>query len=269
MLHVSPPSVSRMLRHSEMLAGMSFFSRTSSGFVPTPEVVALMEDLEEIHDGILRINRRLDAALNPTEGRLTIGVSPGLGVSLVPQALAAMRRERPDVNIAFDVLHRDEIATKLILQQVDLAMAIFDVEDPRIESQQLAEGRLVCLVPEGHRLAGRTSIGLSELADETFVGFNASQFQQVMIDDLLTRSGVTLRPKLRVRLTVSAYFMVQNGLGIALLDSFTVASAKSHGVCVVPLKEILPFQLRLFFNREAPLSQIAMSFLSHVTGGLK
>jgi DNA-binding transcriptional LysR family regulator len=244
------------------VAGIPFFVRTASGFVPTPEVQALMDDLEGIHDNILNINRRLEAAKAPTEGRLAIGVSPGLGVSLVPRALVAMRREHPGVQVEFDVLHREEFVAQLVLQQVDLALAIFDLEDPRIETTALAEGGLVCLLPDTHRLARRRTVSIGDLAGEPFIGFNEHQFQQTMIDGLLARSGVTLKPAMRVRLTVSAYFMVQSGLGIALLDNFTVAGPLPPGLRAVPLDEHVPFTLRLFHNPTAPLSQVAQGFVA-------
>lgn len=264
MLNVSSPSVSRMLRHAESLAGMVFFDRTTAGFIPRPEIAELLTDLESIHDGILRVNKRLNAAQRPMEGTLAIGVSPGLGVSLAPRAISAMHRQWPDVKITFDVLHRDEFANQLMLQTVDLAMAIFDVNDPRIESVPIADGRLVCLVPRDHRLADRTEVSLHDLKDEDLIGFNEQQFQQAMIERLAERAGVTFRPKLRVRLTVSAFFMVANGVGVALLDSFTVQDSPSDRVRIIPLKEEARFCLRLFHSRNTPLSQISESFLQHV-----
>ncbi|RYH11351.1 LysR family transcriptional regulator [Tropicimonas sp. IMCC6043] len=264
MLNVSPPSVSRMLKHSESLVGMSFFDRTANGFVPRPEIAELLTDLEAVHDGILRVNRRLEAAQRPIGGKLAIGTSPGLGVSLVPRAIKAMYRELPDVELTFDVLHRDEFASQLLLQNVDLAMAIFDVDDPRIDSVPIDAGRLVCLVPADHRLAHRDVIALADLQTEDIIGFNQSQFQQAMIERLLEQAGVRLRPFLRVRLTVSAYFMVANGAGVALLDSFTVGEAPSDRVKVIPLKEQAGFTLRLFHSRHTPLSQIAELFIRHI-----
>lgn len=264
MLNVSPPSVSRMLRHAESVVGMAFFERTRNGFIPRPEIDELLHDLEAVHDGILRVNRRLSAAQRPVGGRLAVGVSPGLGVSLAPRAIAAMQHEMPDAEISFDVLHREEFAPQLLLQTVDLAMAIFDVDDPRIEGVPLAEGRLMCLVPADHRLASAEAISVHDLRDENLIGFNHQQFQQAMIERIARDAGVSLTPMLRVRLTVSAFFMVASGIGVALLDSFTVTKAPSDRVKAIPLREEALFTLRMFHARDLPLSRIAEAFLRHV-----
>ncbi|MEO4044180.1 LysR family transcriptional regulator [Hoeflea sp. CAU 1731] len=269
MLHVSTPSVSRMLRHSESVVGIPFFDRGPHGFVPTPEAATLMDDLEAIHDRVVRLNRRLAVARGQQEGELSIGVSPGLGLSIVPHALASLHAEKPDIDLSLDVLYIEEIVPQLLIQQVDLALTIYDIDDPRIISRRLGEGRLICLTPKTHPLAGRRAVSVRELAGEPFVGFHGHQFQQKMIEELCQKSNVIIDPLIRVRLTVSALAMVRHGLGITLLDSLTAHGAEDYGVCPVPLEEEVAFPLNLFYNPSAPLSQIAEVFAGMVEGQIR
>ena len=91
LLNVSPPGVSRMIRHLEGATGVRFFLRRAGSFVPTPEARGIFESLESIHHRLQDINRRLSLAGEGRVPRLAIGTSPGLGVSLIPRALAAIR----------------------------------------------------------------------------------------------------------------------------------------------------------------------------------
>jgi DNA-binding transcriptional LysR family regulator len=264
MLNVSPPSVSRMLKHTEAVSGVRFFVRGPSGFVATPEARALLDDLEEIHARILRINRRIDGVGDAADERLAIGTTPGLGFHVAPESLRRLYRSAPQLRLFVDTLHVDEIVPSLLLGQVDLALTIFDMQDPRVEVTRLAAGRMEALVPDGHALARRDSVSFAELAAWPFIGFEDRAFQQRLIMDLAERTGARPEMNVRVRLMVSACLMVRQGFGVTIMDSFTAAGDGVPGTRTVPLEEDIPIYLNLVHAPEAPLSHIAERYVDIV-----
>lgn len=265
MLNVSPPSVSRMLKHTESAAGVRFFERGPSGFVPTPEARALLGDLEEIHDRILRINRRIEGVGEATDERLAIGTSPGLGLSVAPEALRRLHQAAPNLRLFVDTLHLDEIVPGLLLGRVDLALTIFDMQDPRVTVSRLGQGRMMALVPEGHPLADRAVVAFADLAAYPFIGFEERAFQQQLIERLAAETGVRLSIDVRVRLVVTACFLVRQGFGVTLMDSFTITGDVVPGVVAIPLVEDIPISLNVVHTPEAPVSFNAERFLNIVS----
>ncbi|MEQ9327799.1 MAG: LysR family transcriptional regulator [Rhodospirillales bacterium] len=264
MLNVSPPSVSRMLKHTEAVSGVRFFERGPSGFVATPEARALLGDLEEIHARIIRINRRIEGVGDAAGERLAIGTTPGLGFHVAPESLRRLYRSAPHLRLFVDTLHVDEIVPALLLGQVDLALTIFDMQDPRVEVTSLAAGRMEALVPEGHPLAGRDKVSFAELATWPFIGFEDRAFQQRLITDLSERTGAKPEMNVRVRLMVSACLMVRQGFGVTIMDSFTAAGDGVPGTRTVPLVEDIPIYLNLVHAPQAPLSHIAERYVGIV-----
>jgi DNA-binding transcriptional LysR family regulator len=260
MLNVSPAAVSRMLKHTESQIGYQLFSRGPQGFVATPEAADLLDELEEVHIRLKRIQDRLQQG-QMEERSIRIGASPGLGLSLVPKALARMKHVDPTFQFELDVLHIDEIVPHLEVGECDFALTIFEVGDPRVQCRKLAEAELICLVGEAHQLANHSSVSLQELARNDLVGFDRSSFQQRMIDQLFADQSLAPRYRARARLMVTACALVREGLGATLLDAFTVFGEAPTGTRAVSLEQTFRFPLNVITSRKSPLSQTSHAFL--------
>lgn len=268
MLNVSPAAVSRMLRHTESQIGFELFSRGRHGFTPTPEAADLLDDLEEVHARIKRVQDRLQQS--ELAGRsLRIGASSGLGLSLVPRAVARTKALDPAFEFELDVLHIDEIVPHLELGACDFALTIFDVDDPRVGCRKLAVGELVCLVPDDHVLSACEHVSLTEIAKHNLVGFDRRSFQQRMIDRLFAAQSLQPHYGSRARLMVTACALVREGLGITLIDEFTVFGNPLPGTKIIRIENGPHFPLNLVTNPKAPLSQKALSFLAVLRRMLK
>ena len=49
-LNVSPPGVSRLLKHTEETLGLRLFERRAGLFAPAPEAAPVFEQLQQIHE---------------------------------------------------------------------------------------------------------------------------------------------------------------------------------------------------------------------------
>lgn len=263
LLNVSAPAVSRMLRHTESQIGFALFSRTSAGFVPTPEARDLMGDLEQVHAGLTRIDARLSAA-RQRPALLRIGSSPGLGMTLVPRALARMRERAPDFRFELGALHFDEVLTQLELRRYEFALTIYEIDDPRLSIRTLARAPFVCLMPDDHPLAGRDSVGLAEIATHDLIGYDPSSFQQKLIDRFFADLGLTPTYVARCRLMNTACALTQERIGLTLLDQFTVLDRPPAGTRTARVEIAHSFPLNVITLIEAPISLEADRFLSEL-----
>lgn len=263
LLNVSAAAVSRMLRHTETHIGFALFSRTSKGFIPTPEANALMEDLESVHSGLSRIQARL-AQRERTDVSLRFGTSPGLGLGLVPKSLSEMQRRVPRFHFELAVVHIKEILPQLEFRQLDFALTIYDIDDPRLSTRRLAEAPLVCLMSENHPLSGRKEVTLEEIAAHPLVGYDPLSFQQQLIDELFQNRGLKPEYRARCRLMNSACALVQENLGLTLLDQFTVYSRLPAGTTMARLDLDYRFPLNVITMKDAPLSRDAERYFSEV-----
>lgn len=263
LLNVSPAAVSRMLRHTESQIGFALFSRTTSGFVPTPEARDLVDDLEQVHSGLHRIQTRLSAG-RERPVLLRIGSSPGLGMTVVPRALARMRRKAPDFQFELGALHVDEVLTQLEFRRYDFAMTIYEIDDPRLSIRTLARAPFVCLMPEDHPLAEHDTVSLHQIARHDLIGYDPASFQQRLIDRFFSDLGLTPFYVARCRLMNTACALTQERIGLTLLDQFTVFDRPPQGTRAARVELDFRFPLNVITLTEAPLSVESERFLKEL-----
>ena len=112
-LNVSQPSVSKMLRHAEILLGFQLFQRTSGGLVPTEDAHSLFADVSEIQDRVHALReagRNLRARLG---GTLRISALPSLALDALPTAVARFMRTHENVKFDLQTVHHDDLLRKL------------------------------------------------------------------------------------------------------------------------------------------------------------
>ena len=90
-LHITQPAVSAVLKHTEQQLKMKLFERIGGRLHPTPEVLTLLPDLEEIFGRIDTMGRALQEMRDGRTGKLVLATSPTLVNAFVPQAVAALR----------------------------------------------------------------------------------------------------------------------------------------------------------------------------------
>jgi DNA-binding transcriptional LysR family regulator len=170
-LHISQPSLSAALKQLERQLGVELLERRGRGIALTAAGTLLLErgrGLVEHADGVVaEIRARGDAPA----GRLRLGLSPTARYGIVPGLLAVCASEAPAA-----MIYTSEETTGALLRDVsqgrlDLAVT-FCVESQvpdGVELLLLRDEPAVVHVPSDHRLAGRPTVALADLADETIL----------------------------------------------------------------------------------------------------
>jgi DNA-binding transcriptional LysR family regulator len=241
MLGTSQPGLSRMLGHMEDRLQFRLFDRTRGRLVPTQEAGVLFEEIERIYKGfddLAHVIRRLAKGEDKT---FRVGASPSLGHSILPQMLARLSANYPGLTIQFDILSVEQAIDYLALQRGEYALTVFPIDHPNILSSRIGAGRMVCAVPSHHPLADRDRIGVADLA--------GAQLQSFRPDT----------PHGRI-IAETAVAFVANGMGVALVDSFTAMQPHADTVRFLEFED--PGVLPVYINRnmESPRAIIGETF---------
>lgn len=160
-LGVSQPAMSQALRHCEDRVGFALFRRHAGRLTPTAEATALWPEAERLfHE--LHSFRSLTRDLGGRQGGLLrLGTTSSLGVSLVPKAVAQLRREWPLARISVNLMPVRELGEALLAHAyIDFATAergVFKL----MFSQTRTHGRSPELLQKGKETFG---VLLSQLA---------------------------------------------------------------------------------------------------------
>jgi DNA-binding transcriptional LysR family regulator len=260
MLGTSQPGLSRMLGHMEDKLHFRLFDRTRGRLVPTQEARILFDEIEHIYKGFEDLNHVIKRLAKGEDRTFRVGASPSLGHSVVPKMLARLTANYPGLTIQFDILSVEQASDYLALQRGDYALTVFPIDHPNILSSRIGVGRMVCAVPASHPLADRDRISVADIADERLQSFRPDTPHGRIIADMFVRAGQVLEVDTYIRFAETAVAFVANGMGVALVDSFTAMQAHAETVRFLEFDD--PGTLPVYINRnlESPRAIIGETF---------
>lgn len=169
--------------------------------MPLQEIGAAMADVAE--------------AADPDHGTIRFGFPLTMGAGEVPDLLAAFTRENPGIRLDLRQAHGAELVDDLMRGVLDLAIII--PPPPEVPHEILAKQRIVAVVPVDHRLAGRASISVEQLADEAFISTPDSYNLRALTDRWCRDAGFAPRVMTEVTEFSTIREFVGRGMGVALL----------------------------------------------------
>ena len=167
--HRTQPAVSRALARLERDVGSELFQRVGRGMTLTPAGREMVEHARRIVESFDRGVRAVQDITAPGGGFVPVECLHTLGTWLVPELIRGFRAERPAVR--FDLRQHGDagLVDDLLDGVVDLAITGDRPTHPNIESRRLLLEPLRLVLPPDHRLAGRRSARLADVAGETFM----------------------------------------------------------------------------------------------------
>jgi DNA-binding transcriptional LysR family regulator len=240
-LHLSQASVSRQLQRLEAALGAQLFHRREGRpLALTPAGQRILDSADAYLDELDRRWSRLQTlAVQQTE-RITIGLGPGM--MMLPEAVAAMARfrsEHPDVESS--VVERTSARTtlrELLAGEVDLAIAPLRAEDrsEELEIIDVLPLSLHVMMSAEHRLAGRTTLSIYDLAGETFA-FREGGDGLAAFVLACSQAGVHPRIDHLVEDMMTLLALVRNNeaVNIGLADQASMPGRMVSGFALVPL----------------------------------
>ena len=257
LLNVSAPGVSRVMKHAEDLLGVKLFARRHGRFVPTPEVKTIIDRINEVHRNLMNLQWSVENLKRGGSSVFSFASVPSIAQFVMPRAMRRLRDRYPALVMNVDIVKIEEAIDYILLKRGELVALSYRLDHPGITSYALAEGELVALVPEGHPLAQRPTIAVAELVDYPLIGVDARDPYGRVIADAFYSHGLSFELSLKVRFAQTVISLVQQNLGVAVIDEFSVATEQIPGIVRVPFAEPTPFAAFVAVNADTPESMFA------------
>ena len=165
-LLVAQPSLSRQIRHLEAQLGARLFDRTPQGTQLTEAGEVFLPHARALLRSAAQAAAATRAAAQPS--RITIGYTAGL---IVTPAVRNLRRQHPDADAQTLHLEWNEPREALLDHRVDAAVTRLPIRTDGLHVTILYDEPRLLLVPLDHRLAGKESVTLDDIADEPIPRF--------------------------------------------------------------------------------------------------
>jgi DNA-binding transcriptional LysR family regulator len=160
-LLIAQPSLSRQIRRLEQQLGARLFDRTPQGTELTEAGTVFLPQAKAMLRAAAQAAAATRAAAAPS--RITIGYTAGL---IITPAVRQLRRQQPDADVRSLHLEWNEPRTALLDHQVDAAVTRLPLRTEGLHVTILYDEPRLLMVPLDHRLAGKESVTLDDIADE-------------------------------------------------------------------------------------------------------
>ena len=160
-LHITQPSLSRQVRRLEEQLGARLLDRTPQGTRLTEAGEVFLPRAKGLLRATALAAAETRAAAEPS--RLTVGYMANL---FVTPAVREVRRRHPDADVHVVRLAYDDVSAALFERRVDVVVARLPFSTDELEVTILYDEPRVLLVPLDHRLAGKESVTVDDIADE-------------------------------------------------------------------------------------------------------
>jgi DNA-binding transcriptional LysR family regulator len=155
---------------------------------------------------------------------------------LLPGTLAELERGGSEVRLELVELEVRESDRALRDGRVDLCFVPRSALGDGIESEELLRDPWIAVVPEVHRLAGRETAHLADLAGETVIVLERDDDWRDASRAVIAQLGSAVRPGLRASGPSVALCLVRAGMGICVLPA-TAINAFVPGLRVIVLED--------------------------------
>ncbi|MFK0118100.1 LysR family transcriptional regulator [Streptomyces sp. NPDC090994] len=228
-LRVAQPSVSQQIRGLERELGVSLFSRTPVGLVPTAAGRAFLRDAEVAVRAARRAKATARAGAGDLEGELVVAAQMGLGTRQLPGALSALRRRFPRLEITvFEEANPAELERLARRGAVDLGLIGGLCEEGLYEGHHLGDEEFVVVLSPEHAQLAADRVGLRDVAREPWVRFDQASALDGVLRDVLRDNGLAPTTVARVSQTATAVRWAAHGLGVTLLPASAVPPGFEH-----------------------------------------
>ena len=237
MLRVSAPGVSRLVRHTEDSLGVRLFERRGGLFIPAIEANAIFDQISRVFGGIENLNLAVDQLQRGATADLAFASAPSIAQFIAARALRHVRARWPDLFVDLHILKIEETIDYLMLERGEFVMMSFPVQNAAVQNDLAAEGRLVAIVPEGHALAARGRVSIHDLVRHPMVGVDPADPYGAILAQPLRDQGLPVDYAMRGRFAQTVVSLVRHGMGVAVIDEFSVAELYMPGVVRLSLTE--------------------------------
>ena len=250
--HVGQPALSQQVSRLEKELGVSLFTRNSRGAVLTEAGREFVRRAQEIVQRADALQAEMSLYAGVRKGTLNLGIITSLQCIDFGGLLSAFCGSYPDVsvNIVQDGTHR--LLEQLVDRKIDAAFLNRPVSGlpSGLEFLRLGEDVYSLAVSSLHPLAKRGQVSLAELGEEHFIFHQTGQVASELCLTACREAGFEPRIVCRSASPTTGLYMVQGGLGVALLPAEEFSTRKLDRIVELKLKERIVKEVGVAWRRD-------------------
>ncbi|MDM0078649.1 LysR family transcriptional regulator [Variovorax sp. J2P1-59] len=218
-LNMTQPPLTRQIQLLEHEVGVRLLERTGGNVRLTPAGAVFLAEAEDILRRSQAATLAARRAMRADAGSVTMGFIPAASFTLLPQLLAAVQAQLPDVQVVLREMQTVEQIEAIGTDRIELGIVRPFAPRAFTESVAIFREPFVLAMPAQHKLVDQASLPLSALDGEAFIEFcpSESRYLYELVAGRLRAQGVAPETVQTLSHTHSILSLVDAGVGVALV----------------------------------------------------
>ena len=243
-VHLTRPAVSQQLAQLEEELDTVLIERSGRGVRLTPAGRRLVARATDLFQMVEEIEAEVAAANVEVSGEVRMSAFGSLASSVVPLAIKALQDDHPQLSVLFTELEPSEGLRAAAAKQTDIAIV-----DDLVSAEALANvlefiplcvDHFDAVVSASHKLAGRKSIHLSDLAHERWALNQSAATYHTFLLNACFAGGFTPKVTTSSRNMAVTLEMVRTGGNVAVMPRLGLRHVeKDPDFSILPIDPVL------------------------------
>jgi DNA-binding transcriptional LysR family regulator len=266
-LHTSQSNVSRAIGKLESEIGFELFDRVAGRVIPTRGGEALFREVTRAFVGLDSLAESANAIRDAGVGTLRVAAAASICIGVMPRVVRMFSERYPTVRVVVDTGASSVIANWTATQHCDIGIVSNVSDKPGVVASLLHSESAVCVLPSGHRLAGRKRLTAQDLDGERFISLPSGGAMRRAIDAAFPNDGRIM--VLETPFSGTICRMVSEGIGVSLVNPIITRTMKLPGIVTVPFRPRIHLKSYLLRSQLAPRDTHANYFVSCMRAAFK
>jgi DNA-binding transcriptional LysR family regulator len=219
---ISQSGVSTQIQKLERELGISLIDRSARRVVLTPAGARLVPYARTAVAAVDDVAGAANDIRGLVVGALRVATVTGLVWPPLFDALAAIHRQHPGIDIRLQEGTSDDLVMLVRDGRTDVAVAAWSDSEPEgVQLSVVYDDELVAVVGHGHPWTARSSVRPAELAHTDLIALPRGTGARAALDALLARAGATVDPRWEVASPAYVELLATRGLGVGMVSGTT------------------------------------------------
>jgi DNA-binding transcriptional LysR family regulator len=264
-LHLSQPTLSKMVRSLEEELGVQLFDRSSKQIELTDIGAVVLDHAQQILKSLDDLTQSIHDVTLLKKGTVKLGIPPIISSLFFAQIIAGFRDKFPGIQIQIVEDGAKMVERHIRNGELDIGIVVRPVDEALFAVYPFASESLQLIVSIDHPLAQREEVDLKELSEEAFVLFREEFALHDRVREACSLAG--FNPEVSYESTQWDFIgeMVACNLGVSLLPESICRrfdATRIHTLSISSPK--LFWNLAIIVKKESYLSFAARELISFI-----
>jgi len=236
--HITQQGLSLLIQQMEKQLGSRLFDRTTRSITLSPAGRHLLGVAEEVVARLESTALSIEQMSRHTAHRISVAATPLVASHVMPEVYRRFTQRNPEVRVRVVDTDRNHIQPLVESGEVDFGLGIFFKPVSGLHRRRIFECEMLCL--EASETPGQQAappLRWAELEGAPLIGLPTENPVQQLVDMHLSRVAQISPERPIYNHIPTILSMVEQGFGVSVLPSFTLAAIDQRGLRARQLRD--------------------------------